>query len=139
MPYPEPQVAPLRAELTALGVRELRTADDVDDFFEQRQGTALLVINSICGCAARSARPGVVMALEHDLRPDRSATVFAGQDLDATARVRTLIGDLPPSSPSIALLKDGELVHFLPRQRIEGASAEAVARDLIDGFERMSA
>lgn len=134
MPYPEQQVAPLRAELTTLGVRELRTADDVDDFFSQRQGTALLVINSICGCAARSARPGVRQALEQGLRPDRAATVFAGQDLDATARVRELIGEVPPSSPSVALMKDGVLAHFLPRKRIEGASVNDVARDLVDGF-----
>lgn len=84
MPYPEEMVAPMRAELTTIGVHELRTADDVDGFFRRREGTALLLINSVCGCAAGSARPGVRMALEHDLRPEHAATVFAGQDLEAT-------------------------------------------------------
>ncbi|MBM4129929.1 BrxA/BrxB family bacilliredoxin [bacterium] len=134
MPYPEQLVAPMRAELTSAGVRELRTAGEVDDWFAQRQGLALLLVNSVCGCAAGSARPAVKLAMSGARRPDRVATVFAGQDLEATARARTLIGDVPPSSPSIALLKDGELVHFVPRHLIEGQSAEVVAGELAAAF-----
>ena len=135
MPYPEQLVAPMRAELTGIGVRELRDATEVDDWFGGRDGTALLLINSVCGCAAGSARPGLAMSLEHGKRPDRVATVFAGQDLEATARARELIGDVPPSSPSVALLKDGELVHFVPRHLIEGQTAETVARELTAAFD----
>jgi len=135
MPYPEQMVAPMRAELTDAGVRELRTPDDVDAFFAQTAGTAVLLINSVCGCAAGSARPGLRAALAHDARPDRAATVFAGQDLEATARARELIRDVPPSSPSLALLKDGELVHFVPRHLIEGQSAEVVASELTAAFD----
>lgn len=138
MPYPEQMVAPMRAELTEAGIRELRTAEDVDAFFDQHEGTGLLLINSVCGCAAGSARPGVRLALEHDKRPDAIATVFAGQDLEATERARHRIGDIPPSSPSVALLKNGVVEHFLPRHVIEGATAQMVASDLIDGFERMA-
>ncbi len=134
MPYPEQLVAPMRAELTSAGVRELRTAAEVDDWFAQRQGSALLLVNSVCGCAAGSARPAVKLAMAGPRRPDRVATVFAGQDLEATARARALIGDVPPSSPSIALLKDGELVHFVPRHLIEGQSAEVVAGELAEAF-----
>ncbi len=135
MPYPEQMVAPMRAELTSSGVQELRTPAEVDDFFAQTQGTALLLVNSVCGCAAGSARPAVLKAMEHTTRPDRFATVFAGQDLEATQRARELIGDVPPSSPSVAVMKDGELVHFVPRHLIEGRSAEDVARDLATAFD----
>lgn len=135
MPYPETMVAPMRAELSDIGVQELRTEAEVEHFFAQKEGTALLLVNSVCGCAAGSARPGLRLALQHGRRPARLATVFAGQDLEATARARALIGDVPPSSPSVALLKDGELVHFLPRHLIEGLPAEAVAQELIEGFE----
>ena len=134
MPYPEQLVAPMRAELTGAGVQELRTAAEVDNWFAQSQGTALLLVNSVCGCAAGSARPAVKLAMKHGKRPDRVATVFAGQDLEATARARQLIGDVPPSSPSIAMLKDGELVHFVPRHLIEGQSAEVVAGELTEAF-----
>lgn len=134
MPYPEQMVAPMRAELVDIGVQELRTADEVVDFFQDRQGTALLLVNSVCGCAAGSARPAVRLALGHDPRPERAATVFAGQDLEATERARDLIGDVPPSSPSIALMKAGELVHFVPRHLIEGREAEAIAADLAKAF-----
>jgi putative YphP/YqiW family bacilliredoxin len=120
MPYPEQLVAPMRAELTTAGVQELRTAQDVDAFFNEAAGTTLLLVNSVCGCAAGSARPGLKQAMAHTSSPDRVATVFAGQDLEATDRARQLIGDVPPSSPSLALFKDGELVHFVPRHRIEG-------------------
>ena len=135
MPYPEQMVAPMRAELTTAGVQELRTPGEVDDFFNQQDGTSLLLINSVCGCAAGSARPGLKQAIQHQARPDRVATVFAGQDLEATARARELMGDVPPSSPSVALLKNGELVHFVPRHRIEGQDAGSIARDLTQAFD----
>ncbi len=134
MPYPEQMVAPMRAELTMAGVQELRSAAEVDAWFAERSGSALLLINSVCGCAAGSARPAVRLAMDHAKRPDRFATVFAGQDLEATTRARELIGDVPPSSPSIALLKDGRLVHFVPRHLIEGQTAEVVARELGEAF-----
>ena len=134
MPYPEQMVAPMRAELVEMGVQELRTASEVEDYFAVTEGTSLLLINSVCGCAAGSARPAVRLALDHDHRPDRAATVFAGQDLEATALARDLIGDVPPSSPSIALMKDGELVHFVPRHLIEGREADAVAANLVEAF-----
>ena len=135
MPYSELLVKPMREELTAAGVEELRTAADVDRFMSEKSGTAMLVVNSVCGCAAGMARPGVRLALGEGPRPDRVATVFAGQDLEATARARGYFPDVPPSSPSIALLKDGELVRFLPRHRIEGRTAEDVAADLVRAFE----
>jgi len=134
MPYPEQMVAPMRSELTSFGVQELRTADEVDNFFAQKSGTSLVLVNSVCGCAAGSARPALKAAIENVTRPDRVATVFAGQDLDATSRARELIGDVPPSSPSMALLKDGELVHFLPRHLIEGRDASSIAADLTAAF-----
>lgn len=134
MPYSPLLVKPMREELTSIGVQELLTADDVDRFMAEKQGTAMLIVNSVCGCAAGMARPGVRQALQSGRRPDRVATVFAGQDLEATARARSYIPDIPPSSPSIAFFKDGELVGFIPRHRIEGRSADDVARDLISTF-----
>jgi putative YphP/YqiW family bacilliredoxin len=135
MPYPEQMVAPMRAELVEMGVQELRTTGEVEDFFTVKEGTFLLLVNSVCGCAAGSARPAVALALGNDQRPDRVATVFAGQDLEATALARDLIGDVPPSSPSFALMKDGELVHFVPRHLIEGQDADAVAANLAEAFK----
>jgi len=135
MPYSPLLVKPMRDELTSVGVRELTSAKEVDDFLNEKEGTALVVVNSVCGCAAGMARPGIRLALQHGHRPDRLASVFAGQDLEATARFRSRIADIPPSSPSIALFKDGELVHFIPRHRIEGRDAESVARDLAVAFE----
>ncbi len=135
MPYPEQMVAPMRAELTEVGVQELRTPDEVDRYFARKEGTSLLLVNSVCGCAAGSARPALKAALEHDSRPDHAATVFAGQDLEATERAREMIGPVPPSSPSVALFRDGELVHFLPRHLIEGQSAEVIARELTAAFD----
>ena len=129
-------IRPMRDELTSIGFQELRTAEDVDAFMGRQEGTAILVINSVCGCAAGQARPGVRLALDHPVRPDRLATVFAGQDLEAAARARSYFPDIPPSSPSMALFKDGELVYFLPRHRIESRSAEEVASDLTGSFER---
>lgn len=134
MPYSELLVRPMREELTSAGVQELRTAQEVDAFMNEKDGTAMLVINSVCGCAAGMARPGVRLALQGDRRPDRVATVFAGQDLEATARARSYFQDVPPSSPSVAFFKDGELVYFLPRHRIEGRDAHSVANDLTQVF-----
>jgi len=134
VPYSELLVKPMRDELTSAGVEELRTAADVDAFMAEKSGTAMLVVNSVCGCAAGMARPGVRLALQNDRRPDRAVTVFAGQDMEATARARGYMADIPPSSPSIAFFKDGELVYFLPRHRIEGRDARAVASDLVAVF-----
>ena len=134
MPYSELLVRPMREELTSAGVKELRTPEDVDSFMNEKSGTAMLVVNSVCGCAAGMARPGVRLALQGERRPDRVASVFAGQDLEATAKARAYIADIPPSSPSIAFFKDGELVYFIPRHRIEGRDANAVAGDLKQVF-----
>jgi putative YphP/YqiW family bacilliredoxin len=127
-------VRPMREELTSAGVEELRTPQDVDAFMNEKSGTALLVVNSVCGCAAGMARPGVRLALQGDRRPDRAVSVFAGQDLEATARARSYMSDIPPSSPSVAFFKDGELVYFMPRHRIEGRNADAVASELAQVF-----
>lgn len=133
MPYNPILVKPMRDELTSVGVEELLAAEDVDRFLEQ-DDTALLVFNSVCGCAAGQARPGVRLALESDVKPARVGTVFAGQDVEATAKARAFMADIPPSSPSMALFKNRELVYFLPRHRIEGRDAGAVAEDLKQAF-----
>ena len=122
----------MRDELTAVGVEELETADAVDQFLADKSGSAMIVINSVCGCAAGSARPGIRLALRHDVTPDRVATVFAGQDLDATAKVRSYFAHIPPSSPSVALFRGGELVFMYPRHQIEGRHP-AVDRRRPDG------
>lgn len=134
MPYSPLLVKPMREELTVLGFEELTDADSVDTFMDNQDGTAFLVINSVCGCAAGMARPGVRLALEGDKRPDRLGTVFAGQFVEATAQARNKMPDIPPSSPSMALFKDGELVFFVPRHRIEGRTKEQVAADLQSAF-----
>ena len=139
MPYSPMLVQPMRDELTTAGAEELLTAADVDRWMNEKQGTALLVINSVCGCAAGAARPAVRLALEGTVRPDRVATVFAGQDLEATARARGYFADIPPSSPSMALFKDGELVYFVPRHRIEGRPAQQLAAALQQAFARQAA
>ena len=135
MPYSPLLVKPMREELTTLGVQELLTSDDVETFFGEEDGTSLLIFNSVCGCAAGMARPGVRLAMQHATTPDRVASVFAGQDVEATAKARSYIADIPPSSPSMALFKDGELVWFLPRHKIEGRDAEAVSQDLAQAFD----
>ena len=134
--YDERFVTPMREELTRLGVMEMRTPDDVDRVLRGAPGTTLVVVNSICGCAARNARPAVADALENAKRPDRLTTVFAGQDADATARAREYFAPYAPSSPQIALLKDGEVVFMLERKNIEGRAAEEIANDLVEAFER---
>ena len=135
MPYPEPLIAPMRAELTRLGVEELRTAADVDAAVRGTRGTLLLVVNSICGCAAGKARPGLALALRHLVRPDRIGTVFAGADLEATDRARSYFTGYPPSSPSIGLLRDGRLVWMLERRQIENRGAEEIAGLLTAAFD----
>jgi putative YphP/YqiW family bacilliredoxin len=135
MQYPEYLIAPMREELTRAGVRELRTPADVDEA-ASRPGTLMIVVNSVCGCAAGKARPGVLLALEHVVRPDAVATVFAGGDIDATDRARSYFTGYPPSSPSIGLLRDGKLVYMLERREIENRSAEQIAAQLTGAFDR---
>lgn len=137
--YPELMVAPMREELTRLGVEELRTAAEVDSLLGQKQGTVMVVVNSICGCAAGRMRPAVRLAMEHSVRPDRIVTVFAGQDRDATERARSYFAQYPPSSPSIGLLRDGELVYMMQRSDIEHRDAEDIAEDLTAAFDRFCA
>lgn len=137
MPYPPMMLQPMREELTREGFQELLTPDQVDSFLSADVGgTALLVVNSVCGCAAGQARPGIRLALQGAVRPERLGSVFAGQDLEATARAREYFRDIPPSSPSIALFRDGELVEFIPRHRIENGTAEQVAELLTAAFDR---
>lgn len=136
MPYPELMIKPMREELTSAGFEQLMTPDDVQDWSGHKQGgTGFLVINSVCGCAAGMARPGVRQALEtSDAKPTHLGTVFAGQEGEATAAARGMIPQVPPSSPSMALFKDGQLVFFLPRHRIEGRTAQDVSADLSAAF-----
>jgi putative YphP/YqiW family bacilliredoxin len=134
--YPEPLVAPMRQELTRLGIQELRTAAQVDATVKDAPGTTLVVVNSVCGCAARNARPAVAMALGHGRRPHHLTTVFAGQDREATERARSYFIGYPPSPPQIALLSDGKLVFMLERHQIEGRTAQEIARDLTSAFDR---
>jgi putative YphP/YqiW family bacilliredoxin len=136
MPYDERFVTPMRQELTHLGVQELRTPEQVDQVLSDTSEPTLLVVNSICGCAARNARPAVATALQNAKKPARLTTVFAGQDLEATNRARGYIHGYPPSSPSIALLKDGDVAFMLERHQIEGRSADAIAEDLRNAFDR---
>lgn len=137
MPYPELMVAPMRQELSRLGVQELRTPEEVDAWIAQKEGTALLVINSVCGCAAGAARPAVALALQHATKPDRVATVFAGQDAEATQRARAHFPELPPSSPSMIIIKDGQLMDYVPRHRIESRTAHDIAKDLTGVFDEI--
>ncbi|MBM4186115.1 MAG: BrxA/BrxB family bacilliredoxin [Gemmatimonadetes bacterium] len=135
MPYDERMVAPMRAEVTRLGVQELRTVADVDGVLANPAGTQMVFVNSVCGCAAGAARPGLSLALQNPVKPAASYTVFAGQDLDATARARSYFADYQPSSPSVALLKDGEVVYFMHRYQIEGRGPDAIAADLRAAFD----
>ena len=134
--YDPDMVRPMREELTTIGFTELVTPAAVDAWMDDKGQTGLLVINSVCGCAAGMARPGVRMALQQGTKPQRLATVFAGQDKDATAKARGRFAHIPPSSPSMALVKDGQVVDFLPRHRIEGRSAEQVCGDLVAMFQK---
>jgi len=136
MPYPEMLVAPMRVDLTRHGVEELRTAADVDAAVRDTSGTLMIVVNSVCGCAAGKARPGVGLALQHPTKPSRVATVFAGADVDATDRARSYFTGVRPSSPSVGLLKNGELVYVLERNQIENRSAQEIAASLTAAFDR---
>ena len=137
--YDERFVTPMRQELTRLGVEEMRTPSEVDAKLKDAKGTTLVVVNSVCGCSARNARPAVAKALQGGARPDQLTTVFAGQDTAATARARGYFTGSAPSSPSIALLKDGKLVFMLERHQIESRTAEAIAKDLEGAFEKFCA
>ena len=139
MPYPEFFVAPMRKELTDLGIKELRTPAEVDAAVTNTPGTLMIVVNSVCGCAAGKARPGVAMALRHDSRPDVIATVFAGADVEATDRAREYFAGYGPSSPSIALLRGGKVVYMMERMQIEGRDASAIAQELTTAFDRFCA
>ncbi|HKU22478.1 MAG TPA: BrxA/BrxB family bacilliredoxin [Terriglobales bacterium] len=136
--YPELMVVPMREELTRLGVEELRSAGEVEQALA-RPGTTMVVVNSICGCAAGRMRPAVRLALQHQVRPDQSVTVFAGQDRDATERAREFFEGYPPSSPSIGLLRDGKLVYMMQRSDIEQREAEDIAADLTAAFDKFCA
>lgn len=136
MMYDERFVSPMRQELTRLGVEEMRTPSDVDAMLKDAKGTTLVVVNSICGCAARNARPAVASALRHSVKPDHLTTVFAGQDTAAAQRARSYFTGYPPSSPSIGLLKDGQLVFMLERYQIEGRMADEIAKDLVEAFDK---
>lgn len=136
MPYSELMIRPMREELTRIGVEELRTSDDVDKTLANSKGTVMVVVNSICGCAAGKARPGIARALQHTVRPDKVATVFAGADIEATEKARSYFTGYEPSSPSIALLKDGQLVYMMERRQIEGKDASQVASELTQAFDQ---
>lgn len=134
MPYDPALVQPMREDMTRMGIEELTTPEEVDAFMA-KPGTKLLVVNSVCGCAAGQARPGVGIALGHVRKPDHVGTVFAGQDVEATAHARARFADYPPSSPSVALFRDQEVLWFLPRHAIEGSPAEQVAFELVGAFD----
>jgi len=136
MPYPEHLIAPMREDLTRLGVEELRTAEAVDETVQNSKGTVMIVVNSVCGCAAGKARPGVALALQNEIRPDKVATVFAGGDIEATDRARSYFTGYQPSSPSIGILKDGKLVYMMERHQIEGKGPEQIAGELSRAFNQ---
>jgi putative YphP/YqiW family bacilliredoxin len=136
MPYDPRLVEPMRDEMRRMGAQELTTIEAVDAALGDQKGTALVFVNSVCGCAAGNARPALKLALQHSARPQDVLTVFAGQDLDATARARQYLGEYAPSSPSVALLRDGEVVHFVHRHQIEGRSPQAIAADLTAAFDK---
>jgi putative YphP/YqiW family bacilliredoxin len=137
--YPEIMVVPMREELTRMGVQELKTAEEVDRALTTQSGTAMVVVNSICGCAAGRMRPAVRVALQNTARPEKMYTVFAGQDTAATERARTYFTGYPPSSPSIAILRDGKLVHMLQRSDIEHREAVDIAAELKKAFDKFCA
>ena len=137
--YDERMVAPMRQELTRLGVKELRTPEEVDATLKGTKGTTLVVVNSVCGCAARNARPAIAEAIRHPAKPDSMTTVFAGQDVEATKRARSYFTGYAPSSPQIGLLKDGKLVFMLERHQIEGRTSTQIAKDLTGAFDRYCA
>ena len=139
MPYSEILIKPMREDLTRIGVEETRTPEQVEAAINEAKGTLLVVVNSVCGCAAGKARPGVAMALQNEARPDRSITVFAGADIEATNKAREHFAPYPPSSPQIGLFKDGKLVFMLERRQIENKYAEEIAQELTQAFDRFCA
>jgi putative YphP/YqiW family bacilliredoxin len=139
MAYNEMMVRPMREEVTRLGVQELRSVAEVDAALGPGEGTTLVFVNSVCGCAAGAARPGLTLALRNAVKPQHLYTVFAGQDTDAAARARSYFAEFQPSSPSLALLRDGEVVHFVHRHMIEGRGPEAIAADLVAAFDKYCA
>lgn len=136
MMYDERMIAPMRAEITQFGVEELKSAAAVDEALTGTKGTQLMIVNSVCGCSARNMRPAIGMALQHGVTPDHKFTVFAGNDVDATRQARSYFKGYAPSSPSVALLKDGKLVHMIERWQIEGRSAEMIAEELKQAFDK---
>ncbi len=139
MPYSEILIKPMREDLTRIGVEETRSPEQVEEAINNTKGTLLVVVNSVCGCAARNARPAVAQAIQHPVKPDALTTVFAGQDVDAVQRARSYFTGYPPSSPSIGLLKEGKLVFMLERHQIEGRGSDEIARDLTGAFEKYCA
>jgi putative YphP/YqiW family bacilliredoxin len=139
MAYPEYLIAPMRGEMTEMGARELRTASAVDDVVKNSSGVVMMVVNSVCGCAAGKARPGIAKALQHQNRPDVLATVFAGADIEATDRARQYFSGYAPSSPSIGLLRDGKLIYMMERSQIETRSADMIASELTQAFDKYCA
>jgi putative YphP/YqiW family bacilliredoxin len=139
MPYPEMLIAPMRGEMTAMGAKELKTVAEVDAAVTNTKGTLMIVVNSVCGCAAGKARPGIAMAMQHAVKPDVLATVFAGGDVEATDRARGYFAGYAPSSPSIGILRDGKLVYMMERRDIETRSAEMIAAELTLAFDRVCA
>ncbi|MDQ3258200.1 MAG: BrxA/BrxB family bacilliredoxin [Acidobacteriota bacterium] len=136
MPYPEMLIAPMRQDLTRIGIEETRTPEQVDEALTKNEGTVMVIVNSVCGCAAGKARPGIAMAMQHHARPDRAITVFAGADIDATEKARGYFAPYPPSSPQIALFKNGQLVYMMERHQIEGRFAEQIAQELTQAFDQ---
>jgi putative YphP/YqiW family bacilliredoxin len=139
MPYPEYLIAPMRGEMTEMGARELRTVEAVDDVVKNSPGVVMMVVNSVCGCAAGKARPGIAIAMRHGNRPDVLATVFAGADMEATDRARQYFTGYAPSSPSIGLLRDGKLLYMMERSQIETRSADMIAAELTRAFDKYCA
>jgi putative YphP/YqiW family bacilliredoxin len=139
MPYPEYLIAPMRGEMTEMGARELRTVEAVDDVVKNSPGVVMMVVNSVCGCAAGKARPGIALAMRHGNRPDVLATVFAGADMEATDRARQYFTGYAPSSPSIGLLRDGKLLYMMERSQIETRSADMIAAELTRAFDKYCA
>ena len=137
MNYPEQMCAPMREDLTSVGFVELRTPEAVEELLDKKEGTVLVMVNSVCGCAAGNARPAVKMTTQFENKVDVFATVFAGQDIGATAKAREYMAPFPPSSPSIAVFKDGKLVHCIERHHIEGRSADMIADNLKDCFDQI--
>jgi putative YphP/YqiW family bacilliredoxin len=134
MNYPEEMCKPMREDLTSVGFVEMRTPEDVEEILKKKEGTVLVMVNSVCGCAAGNARPAVKLASTFSPKPDVFATVFAGQDIEATSKAREYMSPFPPSSPCIALFQDGKIVHFIERHHIEGRSAQMIADNLKDAF-----